>query len=363
MEQKKYTQAELQAFLEELERQMKNRYDIVVSGNTLSFGTENGTLRLEVPQPDNTFKFHGMTEYFQRQVARTVGMDYGYYEKCRNRKELQLLCNNVNTWLPDSEKRLVRVLDNEAIGFLGPNYRCINNYDIAAVVFNTLERMKRETGLVYNVLRVDLTESHMYIKITSPMLTDDILHFKGRGEPIQGGIVIRNTEVGDGAFVVEPFINVLVCTNGLIRTKILRKVHRGISQGLGEIDWSSEVHKKRNEVLWAELEELITKTFTVETFRNWVREINEKAQVEIPKPTLAVDNVVKHFKLPKTIINALVDQYVKEQSPTVWGLSMAVTRVAQDQKDYEKQIEMERIGSDILSMNPKILMKEIVVEE
>jgi len=37
-----------------------------------------------------------------------------------------------------------------------------------------------------------------------------------------------------------------------------------------------------------------------------------------------------------------------KESPTQWGLSMAVTQIAQKQQDYEKQITMERIGSKIL---------------
>jgi len=37
---------------------------------------------------------------------------------------------------------------------------------------------------------------------------------------------------------------------------------------------------------------------------------------------------------------------------------MAVTRVAQDVDDYEKQIELESIGAKILEENAEVLVKE-----
>ena len=41
---------------------------------------------------------------------------------------------------------------------------------------------------------------------------------------------------------------------------------------------------------------------------------------------------------------------MKEESPTVWGLAMAVTQIAQHQDNYERQIDLERIGAELLTV-------------
>jgi len=103
---------------------------------------------------------------------------------------------------------------------------------------------------------------------------------------------------------------------------------------------------------------LIHRTFNSEIFHKWVDEINEVATIEIPKPTLAVDNIIKHYGLPEKKKDDLLNQFSKEGN-TQWGLSMAVTRVAQDLKDYEQQIEWEKVGANILDKKTtEIILKE-----
>lgn len=372
MEQKKYSKEQLDEFEDELKRQTKfeNRYDINVPTTTkqLRMVTDGKTLQLVVPQINTPAKLHTLTKYAQHQIAQLYGLHASYFEKLktstvRSEKKLHLICENINEWIPETEKgkRLIRVLDNEVIGYLGPNYLCINNHDLYCVAKDKLDEIAKNTGITYEFQRADFTDSHLYLKIISPQLVDEVYHYKKVGEPVQGGIIIRNSEVGDGAFTIEPYINVLACTNGMIQTKILKKVHRTNEQGIGEIN--QKQLQARLEVIYEDLRDAIEKTFTPEIFHKWVDEINGKAQVEIPKPTLAVDNLITHFKLSKTLKDTITNQYVKEASPTVWGLAMAVTRIAQDRPDYEEQIELERIGAKILKMNPKVLVKEIEVEE
>ena len=371
MEQKKYMKNQLIEFTNELERQMKpdNRQDLIVPTNTnqLLFGTDGKTMWLDVPQPEGSstpFRSLQMTEYVQRSIASYYGVHASYFRKMKAKGKLSLICRNINEWIPTEtkyNKRLIRTLDNEVIGYLGPHYFCINNYDLVSVVFKKLKEIAEKTGITYDVQRIDLTESHLYMKITSPQLQDEVHHFRQKGEAVEGGIIIRNTEVGDGAFIVEPFINVLVCTNGLIRTKIIEKykqVHRGKEQDIGTYGYNTAIYNAKMNVIIEQVRGYIDTVFTPEIFHKWVDEINGKAKIELPKPVVAIDNLITHFNLSETMKDVILNQFTKEASPTVWGLSMAVTRVAQDEKDYESQINMERIGAKILEMNPTILTKE-----
>jgi hypothetical protein len=102
---------------------------------------------------------------------------------------------------------------------------------------------------------------------------------------------------------------------------------------------------------------MIQATFNPEVFQKWVDKINKVASVEIPKPMVAVDNIVKKFELPKSQRENLLNQFAKEGT-TQWGLAMAVTRLAQDEQNYENQIQMERIGAQILDLTAEEIVKE-----
>jgi len=339
----------LSELVQELERQKKNRYDIVTPTEQLKVGVDLGTntIFMDVPQVNEMpSKKHGITNYAHEQLATKCNIPQRYYDYMRDQKKLNLLAENINTWLPDKEKRLIRVLDNNVRAVLSDRYRIIDNHD---VLFECLQEFKKiqDTGLTVNVKETSLTDRHLYLKVTSPDLSGEVMHYKGKTEPVEGGIIISNSEVGCGAFRVEPFINVLVCQNGLIGEHKIAKVHLGKERGIGVIDWSDTTLEYQDMTLWSEIKDLLTSTFNPKIFKEWLNKINNIASVEIQRPSLAVDNIIKKYAIPQTLKDDLINQFMKE-SPTAWGLSMAVTRVAQDQNNYEKQIEMERIGNKIL---------------
>jgi len=355
-----YVKKSLPELVSELERQAKNRYDIVVPTDTLIVGYDqaSNTVYMDVPQVQTGIppRRHGITNYAHEQIATKTGIPTRYYDKMRNEGKLDLLTRNVNTWLPDKEKRLVRVLDDNVRAILSDRYRIIDNYDI---LWESLQEFKRiqSTGIQIDIRESSLTETHLYMKATSPSLTGEVMHYKGRTEPVRGGIIISNSEVGCGAFRVEPFVNVLVCQNGLIREQSFSKVHLGKERGCGLIDFSDATLELQDMTLWSEIRDLIRNTFKPEIFQEWLDNINGKASQEIMKPEIAVNNIIKRYTLPQNLKDDLVNHFMRE-SPTVWGLSMAVTRVAQNQKSYDKQIDMERIGAEILETPIEVLVKE-----
>jgi len=345
----KYVVKKLSDLVAELERQKTTRYDIVVPTDDLGLGVDVGTntLYMDVPQLDNMpNKKHELTNFAHQQLATKCNIPQRYYDYMRDQGKLDLLTNNVNTWLPDKEKRLIRVIDNKVRAVLSDRYRIIDNYD---VLFESLQEFKniQSNGIKIDIKESSLTETRMYLKVTSPDLSGDVMHYQGKSEPVEGGIIISNSEVGAGAFRVQPFINVLVCSNGLIGEHKIAKVHLGKERGVGMIDWSDQTLEYQDLTLWSEIRDLIRQTFNPEVFQKWMNKINDIASIEIQKPSDAIDNIIKKHAIPQNLKDDLINQFMKE-SPTAWGLSMAVTRVAQDQDNYDKQIEMERIGTKIL---------------
>ena len=353
----------LKELVDELERQKTSRYDVVVPSENLIVLKDGDNLYVDVPQPDGTSKRHGITEYAHSQFADKTGIPLKYYNKMKETGHIDLLATNINEWLPTKDKRLVRILDNNVRALLSDRYRIIDNYDVVYATLEEFKKIQEQRNINIEIKRNDLTETSLYIKATSPDLTDEVIHWKDRDgnektEPVHGGIIISNSEVGAGAFNVKPFVNVLVCQNGLIGEHVFKRVHIGRELGVGLIDWSNETLELEDAALWSKIRDMIQATFDSEVFHKWMDEINEVASTEVPKPVIAVDNIIKHFDMPKSKKDDLLNQFAKE-SPTQWGLSMAVTQIAQNEEDYEQQIEMEKIGAKILDKKiTPIILKE-----
>jgi hypothetical protein len=339
----------------EMERQKSSKLDITVDSRQLTMGLDAGTraVFMNVPtidpitnQWDGNFSQYGLTDFCHSQIATKCGIPQAYYEKMLKERP-ELLPVNVNSWLPDKEKRLVRILDGRVRAVLSDRYRIMDNQEVVDILLLNLNKIQQEDGLKIEVEDCYLTEEHLYIKITSPDLSGQVFHFKDKpAEPVRGGIIISNSEVGSGAFAVKPFVNVLVCSNGLIGENAINKIHLGRERALGTV-WSERTLEAQDNVLILELEDLIKQTFNRTVFQQWLDRINKVASTEIEKPTVAVENIIKKYILPKGARDDLINQFSKEGN-SVWGLSMAVTRKAQDLESIEERVRWERIGAKIL---------------
>lgn len=334
-----------------LKQQKDTKEDYVVSSEDIQSEYDVGEqkLKLSIPIPDTGIRrSFELTDYAHDQVSAKTGIPKSFYQRLKESYP-ELLVSNINELIREREKRLVRTLDGRARALLSDRYRIIDNYD---VLFNAMDRfdfLNKERGMRIDIMRADLTEKKLYIKAISPTLKDEIFPDKATrvGEPVNGGIIISNSEVGAGAYKVMPFMNVLSCTNGMISEKVFSRVHLGKARGVGAIDWSDETLSLEDKALWSKIKDMIDQTFSVEVFRRWVDQINQVASNEIEKPIVAINNVVKEYEISKDKVEMLLHQFSKE-GHTQWGLAQSVTRIAQEETNYDKRIEMEKAGAKIL---------------
>jgi len=345
------------ALATELQRQKETKRDFIVpSGQikaenvTMEEGSSKIMLHIpspEVPEHDLSYE---ITEHCHDQIAGKTRIPTRFYRRLQE-SHPELLVKNINTLIQEKDKRLVRTLDGKARALLSDRYRIIDNYD---VLFNAMDVFKQmndgeQKGIF--IKRADLTDTRLYIKALSNSLVDEVFgHREGErrvGDAVQGGIIISNSEVGNGAYKVMPFMNVLKCQNGLISEESFAKVHLGRTKEVGEIDWSDDTLRLDDEALWSKISDLIRGTFNPEIFSKWVDRINGVAETVIEKPTVAINNVVKRYGLPPSRTDELLSAFAQE-GYTQWGLSNAVTWVAHEVSDYETQVEMEKAGVKIL---------------
>lgn len=191
MEQKRYMKNQLQDFCMELDRQATTRIDYTVPTNTneVSMGTDGNKLWLNVPMFGEV-KQLPMTSYAEEQIASYYKVHARYFRKMRSRGTLHLICANINEWIAtldtEKNKRLIRIVDNEVMAFLGPDYLCINNQQFVDKAIKHLEAIS-QSGIRWELKRMDITNSHLYMKITSPDLRDEVFRHDTK----------KNLKVGD----------------------------------------------------------------------------------------------------------------------------------------------------------------------
>ena len=277
---------DLLSLVKELERQKENSVDLIVDSRTLkAVPDENDGVRLVIPE----YSEYPLTDWAHGQLADKLQIPRRYYERMRNSGKAELLADNINAWLVEDKRRLIRILDGKIRAILSDRYRIMDNYDL---LFLALDEFKRkETVEIY---RADLTETMLYLKAVDRTLTASIRE----DDVVYGGLILRNSEVGASAFKVEPFILRKVCSNGLILEYSLKKVHLGRQTlEIGEIDWSNETRELEDKALWSKVRDIIRATFDRKVFELWVERLKESAEVKIENPIKAVNNIVKHLGL------------------------------------------------------------------
>jgi hypothetical protein len=256
------------------------------------------------------------------------------------------LAENVNHWLKDEpEKRMVRTLDGRMRAFLSSRYRPLDNFDLAE---NVLPILLATGGL--KIESAALTEKKLYIKVVTDKITFEIK----KGDIVQAGIVISNSEVGAGSVKVEPLIYRLVCANGMIANDYsLQKYHvgRNVEVDLAEEFFRDETRKQDDKAFWMKVKDVVRGAFNKDVFAKIADRMKLAAESqEIERPEKAVEVVQKKFQLTDDEGGGILKHLIKGGDLTQYGMLNAFTRFSQDVKDYDRATDFERMGGQVLEL-------------
>ena len=216
----------LQELAMELDRQQAVKKDMIVDMGALSMDPGGTGLALQVTGGSMAAQY-GINDIAHRQIGQTLKIPALYYDRMRTEYP-ELLAQNVNGWFartPDT-KRMLRTMDGTARALLSDRYRRIDNFEVASAVLPIISGMDGAS-----VESCELTESRMYLKVVNPRVTAEVK----KGDIVQAGIIISNSEVGMGSVNVSPLVYRLVCSNGMIaQDGAVRKYHVGRANEGGE---------------------------------------------------------------------------------------------------------------------------------
>lgn len=360
-----YTRMGITNLANELARRKQTKRDTVVDSRTLRASVHGDTqkvMKLSVSFEGAGTEDMELTAWAHRQAAEKCGIPMNYYRKMLA-GHTNLLAQNVNEWIGEKERRMVRTMDGKIRAILSDKYRTIDNEDL---MFIALQKFRDHDAIIE---RCDLSDTHMYIKAIVPDLSVDVNEYRKSkdwrlqvqeqghkwldigddgADILQGGLVIRNSEVGASRFAIEPFVLRLKCNNGLIGMDSFAKTHLGARLDIGDIT-SDRTKALEDETLVSTIHDYINAAFDKERFIAWARNgLTDKIGAEITAPMNAIANVCKNFKMTDGEKDNILNTFINNKDNTQYGLVNAITQTARDTPSYDRQIELEKIAGSLV---------------
>jgi hypothetical protein len=333
---------------QELERQLATKKDLVLHPAMMRHETDGqGSSVLVVDHPvGGTF---AVTELARRQLASKLSIPHAYFERMRI-EQPALLDSNVNTWLQcDEGRKMLRTLDGQARAVLSDRYRRLDNYDLANAVIpilRTLQNMRFES--------VELTDTRMYLKVVVPPLA----YTMATGDTVQAGIVITNSEVGQGSLSVQPLLYRVVCSNGLIvPDRALRKTHLGRALGNDANDlkvFQEDTLRADDQAFFMKVRDVVQSTVTETVFVEAARKMQATMGIRLTgDPVRSVEVLADRYALNDGERSGVLRHLIEGGDLSGYGLVNAVTHYSQEVADYDRATEFEEIGGKLIELTPK----------
>lgn len=332
----------------ELERQLAAKEDMIVPTPLMLHSTDaTGNATIQIQMANNELKSYPTTENFRRQMADKLGIPWNYFERCRT-EEPSLLDRNVDTWLHDEpEQRMIRVLDGQARAFLSDRYRRLDNHDLLQHVFPILKRLP---GARFE--SVEITDRRMYLKVVTPSVNFEIQP----GDVVHAGVVISNSEVGQGALSVQPLVYRLVCKNGLIASdRAMRKSHVGrLSESA-----TDEVTIFKDDTLAADdaafflkVRDVVEAAVSQATFATVAEKMRRTLGIKLKgDPVKTVELLGVRHLLNQTERAGVLRHLIQGADLSGYGLVNAVTGFAQEVESYDRATELEALGGKLVEQS------------
>ena len=330
----------LQELAVEIERQKTSKRDFLADTPKLNLTLE-GNLELAGVGSFNP------TENCHAQISDRLKIPKRYYDRMREAAP-ELLQHNVNHWFgTNPEKRLVRTLDGSARAFLSDRYRVLDNFDLMEASLPIIQEQGCE------IVSCEVTTNNLFIKALFPKIESEI----AKGDIVQSGLVISNSETGQGSLRVEPLIYRLVCLNGMIANASMKKYHVGRGSGTNLEDimelLSDKTRKMSDAAFWMQVQDIIRSVFSRDIFEANVNKLREAANQEIKRdPVQVIEIVKKDYNLTDNQGTSMLQHLIKGGDLSRWGLANAVTRQANDEESYEEATNLERLGGKIIELEP-----------
>jgi hypothetical protein len=291
-------------------------------------------------------------KHAEGQLMTYLGIPQRFVERLREDAP-DLIQINANRLLENkgADGRMIRELRGTVRAWLSSQYRRLDNEDVAERVMPMLEDNH------YILRSASVTDTHLYLHAVSP-------HAEGEvrvGDPVRFGWIISNSEVGSGSLSIQLFVERLRCLNGMVLPEFSkRRAHIG-GRSLAAVGVdsylvapSTETQRASDEALWGGVRDHIAEFMRPGGTQRVLARMQESAELPITgDPAAVVAQLSNTFNLREHESRSILYSYLEGGDHTRWGLSNSVTQVANTiggdgAADYDRAVELERIGGELL---------------
>jgi len=336
----------LVSLAQELERQLHSKKDLIVPSQLVHLTTgDDGQTHIIVNEAGNPVRY-GVTPLARRQLADKLKIPHAYFERMREEQPV-LLDRNVNTWLQsEDDRRMLRTLDGQVRAVLSDRYRRLDNFDLAESVLPILQQLPD-----VRFESVELTETRMYLKCITSRLTYEM----APGDVVQAGVVISNSEVGQGTLSVQPLLYRLVCRNGLIAAdRSLRKTHVGRSLGTedeGLQVYQDDTLRADDKAFFLKVRDVVQAAVSEASFRQTAQKLQKTLKIPlVGDPVRTVEVLAQRYTLNDVERSGVLRHLITEGELSGYGLVNAVTHYSQEIDDYDRATEFEALGGKLIEL-------------
>ena len=289
-----------------------------------------------------------LEDHSLNQLCGKLEIGTQYLRKCLPVSQ-ELVAHNLNFWINNSkEKELMlrtyvdRHDDIVARAICSNRYKRIDNDVVANHSLNKL----MDLGLDIKYAHYD--RDTLNITAVNQKLEGEVY----KGDVVQSGITITNSEIGSGSLIIQPFIYRLVCTNGMVAPRYLNRFY---SRHVGKIvidttkddQYITIIDKMQKQIDLVNSEDVWTESFQG-LLNSRKQKINSHQIVQLAKRHGVTES-------ERADIFARLNKYVGDTFTTSkYELANAVTNMGNDENrsDSRARFFQELGGLIVFAHNP-----------
>jgi hypothetical protein len=331
----------------ELERQASSKRDYIADTRALQVRPDASTGLIVLEGVNGGMPLRPTAH---EQMGSILGIPRTYYDRLMANAP-DLLARNVNHWLKaEPARKMIRTLDGGVRAILSDRYRPLDNMDLAEAVIPRLMALEGQ------VVSGEVTERRFYLKAVTPRITGEIK----KGDEVQAGLVVSNSEIGEGSLKVEQLSYRLVCLNGAIHAKAIRQTHAGRRSGFDGADliegsrehFRDETRAADDRAFFLKVQDAVSATLSPAGFDKLLDTMRGATERKIEAdPVQVVEVVSRRFGLAEAERGSVLKHLISGADLSAWGLANAVTRASQDIESYDRSTELEAVGGQIVELS------------
>ncbi len=178
------------------------------------------------------------------------------------------------------------------------------------------------------------------------------------GDVVEAGIIISNSEIGMGSFVVRQFINRLVCTNGMVLPDYaggMSRRHVGQRHDVGTVRLQRDTIVAQQRALGKTLRDNVLDCVNQERFQAVISKYNESAEdmAGEREPEDTMQSLGKKFGLTDDEVKRATRSLISDSDYSRWGFANAVTGLAHRETNYDRATQLQELGGNVIQLSPR----------